>query len=345
MKTRMLGIVLAWLVVLSLVSPTISLFYPVSAQQTVQLDGYAISWDVVNLTWTPVENVNGYEIYRSTSMENLVSLQNLLVYVNWSSYPKYEPGKEYNQGDIVEYNGKLYKAKYWTTSPPSDDPYGSWEYLGEAEPTTNYLDQFRLKPETTYYYAVVPVFKDGSRGEPSNIIRITTPKEPFRVVVYYISWGIYARKFFPEDIPFEKVTHVNYAFLNPKEDGTVDFYDTWADPQNLEKFKELKKKYPQVKILISVGGWTLSKYFSVIAADPAKRERFARTALEIIRKYNLDGLDIDWEYPGGGGMEGNYVSPDDGKNFVLLVKTVREIFDQAELEDKKRVSPNCSSSS
>jgi chitinase len=129
--------------------------------------------------------------------------------------------------------------------------------------------------------------------------------------------------------------YVNYAFLDLKEDGTVAFYDTYADPLNLEAMKEYKMKYPAVKVLISVGGWTLSKYFSPVAADPAKRQRFAETAIQIIRKYNLDGIDIDWEYPGGGGKEGNYESPDDGKNFVLLLKTLREALDEAAKEDHK----------
>ncbi|BAD85954.1 chitinase, containing dual catalytic domains [Thermococcus kodakarensis KOD1] len=331
MKKIWTSIVLTAVLLLSLVQ--VGTFPWASAAESVSLSGSAIAWDVVNLTWSPYSSAKAYEVYRSTDPSNLFSPNNLLVVVNWSSYPKYEPGKTYNQGDVVEYNGKIWRVKYWTQSVPGSDD--SWELVGDVVPTTSYLDQYHLKANTTYYYGVVPVLADGSRGSPSNVLAITTPLEPYRVIVYYISWGRYARKFYVSDIPWEKVTHVNYAFLDLKEDGTVAFYDTYADPLNLEAMKEYKRKYPAVKVLISVGGWTLSKYFSVVAADPAKRQRFAETAIEILRKYNLDGIDIDWEYPGGGGMAGNYESPDDGKNFVLLLKDLREALDKAAKEDHK----------
>ncbi|AHL22682.1 glycosyl hydrolase family 18 protein [Thermococcus nautili] len=319
-------------VMLFAVVPAVVPFFGLVSASQIQLSGSAVAWDVVNLTWTPVENAKAYEIYRSTDPTNVISPENLLVVVNWSSYPQYEPGKTYLQGDIVEYDGKIWRAKYWTQSAPGGD---AWELIGDATPATEYLDQYHLKANTTYFYAVVPVLSDGSKGTPSGILQVTTPYEPYRVIVYYISWARYARKFYVSDIPWDKVTHVNYAFLDLKEDGTVTYYDTYADPLNLEEIKKYKEKYPAVKVLVSVGGWTLSKYFSPVAADPAKRQRFAESVLEIIRKYNLDGVDIDWEYPGGGGLESNYVSPDDGKNFVLLLKTIREVFDQAEKVDHK----------
>ncbi|WP_367884777.1 carbohydrate-binding protein [Thermococcus sp. JCM 11816] len=137
----------------------------------------------------PVQQRQAYEVYRSTDPSNLFSPNNLLVVVNWSSYPKYEPGKTYNQGDVVEYNGKIWRVKYWTQSVPGSDD--SWELVGDVVPTTSYLDQYHLKANTTYYYGVVPVLADGSRGgSPSNVLAVTTPPlEPYRVIVYYISWG------------------------------------------------------------------------------------------------------------------------------------------------------------
>ena len=330
MESRRISLLLVVLMVLSLAP---SLHTPwASAATPVTLDGQALAWDLVNLTWSPYDGAKAYRIYRSTDPDVLLSPSHLLVVVNWSSYPQYEPGKTYLQGDMVEYNGKIWRAKYWTQSTPGGD---AWELVGDAVPTTNYLDQWNLTANTTYYYAVVPVLGDGSTGGVSNTLIITTPYEPYRVIVYYISWARYGRKFYVKDIPWDKVTHVNYAFLDLKEDGTVTYFDSYGDPLNLEDLKEYKAKYPAVKVLVSVGGWTLSKYFSPVAADPAKRQRFAESVLEIIRKYNLDGVDIDWEYPGGGGLETNYVSPDDGRNFVLLLKTLREVLNQAELEDHK----------
>ncbi len=200
-------------------------------------------------------------------------------------------------------------------------------------PQTTY--QWNLTANTTYYYAVVPVLADGSDGPASNTLIITTPYEPYRVVVYYTSWSRYARKFYVSDIPWENVTDVLYAFLKPNENGSVTLYDTYADPLNLEEMKKYKEKYPAVKVLVSVGGWTLSTYFSDIAANQTKRFRFAESVLNIIRKYDLDGVDIDWEYPGGGGLASNHVRPDDGKNFVLLLKTIRQVFNEAGKVDHK----------
>lgn len=330
-RRQFLSMAVAAVMLLAVVPAVVPFFGFVSASQ-IQLSGKAIAWDVVNLTWTPYQGAKAYEIYRSTDPTNVISPNNLLVVVNWSSYPQYEPGKTYLQGDVVEYDGKLWRAKYWTQNTPGGD---AWELIGNATPATHYLDQYNLTANTTYFYAVVPVLEDGSKGTPSGILQITTPYEPYRIIVYYISWARYARQFYVSDIPWENITQVNYAFLDLKPNGTVTFYDTYADPLNLEALKEYKEKYPAVKVLVSVGGWTLSKYFSPVAADPEKRLEFAKSVLGIIRKYDLDGVDIDWEYPGGGGLSTNYVSPDDGKNFVLLLKTIREVFNQAEKEDHK----------
>ncbi|ASJ17008.1 hypothetical protein A3L04_07955 [Thermococcus chitonophagus] len=309
---------------------------PVLSKSEIKLKAQPIAWDAVNLTWTPLSNVKAYEVYRSTNPRDVYSSPNLIFVVNWSNYTKYKENWNYLPGEIVEYQGYLWKAKKVTSQPPQEGDY--WEKLGPITPTNTAVDYFNVTGNTTYYYIVVPVFKDGKdgkRGTPSNVIKVTTPPQPYRIVVYYISWGIYARAFSPYDVPFENVTHVNYAFLKLLENGTVTWADPWADPMNLEAFKELKSRYPAVKFLISVGGWTLSKYFSPVAADPKKRQEFIKSAIAIIRKYNLDGIDIDWEYPGGGGMEGNYVSPDDPRNFIVLLKEFRKALDDVGREDHK----------
>ncbi|AHL22681.1 glycosyl hydrolase family 18 protein [Thermococcus nautili] len=317
---RVLSILLVFLVVCSIGT---ALPGRASANNIPQLNGNILGWDAVNLTWNPVKGAIAYRVYRSTSMDNLT--ESLLITVNWSNYSKFNPGEAYLTGEIVEYNGSLWRAKHVTSSPPGG---GDWERLGPIIPATNFVDD-SLRGNTTYYYFIRPVFKGGKLGRPSNVLIVKTPPQPYRIVVYYISWGIYARAFSPYSIPFENVTHVLYAFLKPLPNGTVTWADPYADPMNFEALQRLKKKYPAVKILVSVGGWTLSKYFSDIAADPIKRENFAGSVVEILKKYGFDGVDIDWEYPGGGGMEGNHVRPDDGENFVLLLKTLRKALDNA----------------
>lgn len=305
--------------------------HPTNASDTVRLSGEILGWDAVNITWSGVENAKEYEIYRSTSPEGLLSPENLIVTVNWSNYPKYHPGWTYIPNDTVEYGGKLWMATNITSREPGGE---GWEALGDVTPVTFYADG-SLKGNTTYYYAVLPILRNGRKGSPSNTLIVRTPRQPYRIVVYYISWSIYARKFYVRDIPYQKVTHIIYAFLKPLNNGTVTWADPVADPSNLATFRKFKGKYPAVKVLVSVGGWTLSRYFSDIAADPDKRKEFARSVTAIVRKYGLDGVDIDWEYPGGGGMEGNHVRKDDGKNFVLLMKTLRETLDEAGRDEHK----------
>jgi chitinase len=70
---------------------------------------------------------------------------------------------------------------------------------------------------------------------------------------------------------------------------------------NYDQLRKLKEKYPHLVTMISVGGWTLSTRFSDVALTPESRERFARSAVRFILEHGFDGVDIDWEYPVGGG--------------------------------------------
>jgi len=92
-----------------------------------------------------------------------------------------------------------------------------------------------------------------------------------------------------------------------------------------EEFKRIRKENPECKIVLSVGGWSAGG-FSEAAADEEGRDKFAHTAVEIIKKYELDGLDIDWEYPciSTAGIAAN---ANDKENFTKLIRTSREIID------------------
>ena len=70
---------------------------------------------------------------------------------------------------------------------------------------------------------------------------------------------------------------------------------------NLERIQQLKtlamNQYGNhIDAIFSVGGWTWSSNFEALAADPVKRERFAQTAVALVQQYNMDGLDLDWEF-------------------------------------------------
>uniref|UniRef100_UPI003216810E glycoside hydrolase family 18 protein n=1 Tax=uncultured Draconibacterium sp. TaxID=1573823 RepID=UPI003216810E len=126
------------------------------------------------------------------------------------------------------------------------------------------------------------------------------------------------------------MTHINYAFGNIRN-GEAVFDTTKIDgknltPNDLVKLQGLKSKNPDLKILISIGGWSWSKGFSDAALTEESRLKFAQSCAALADKYNLDGIDLDWEYPNQVGA-GNTHRPEDVKNFTLMLKACREQLD------------------
>lgn len=131
--------------------------------------------------------------------------------------------------------------------------------------------------------------------------------------------------------------------------GTIVLGDPWIDAQksfpgdrwdqplrgNLNQLIKLKEQNPHLKTMISVGGWAWSNRFSDVAASAATREVFANSAVDFLRKYQFDGIDIDWEYPVSGGLPGNSTRPEDKQNHTLLLQKIREKLDVAGQEDGK----------
>jgi chitinase len=144
------------------------------------------------------------------------------------------------------------------------------------------------------------------------------------------------------DVAADKLTHINYAFANISPEGEISLGDEYADTQflypsdvegqelagNFNQLNLLKQKYPHVQTLISVGGWTWSDYFSDVALTEASRAKFAASCVAFIKKYAFDGVDLDWEYPAGGGEAGNVERPEDPENFVLLLEAIRSALDE-----------------
>jgi chitinase len=120
---------------------------------------------------------------------------------------------------------------------------------------------------------------------------------------------------------------VNYAFANIGSDLKVKMGDTAIDPANFEKLRLLKQQRPDLKTLISVGGWTWSDKFSDVALTDASRTAFADSVMAFITQYGFDGVDMDWEYPVGGGLSTNVKRPEDKTNFTLLMAKLREKLD------------------
>jgi chitinase len=127
-----------------------------------------------------------------------------------------------------------------------------------------------------------------------------------------------------------KLTHINYAFVNVKNNRAWLTHER-TDTTNFRNLVKLKQKNPDLKILISIGGWTWSKNFSDAALTDTGRRAFAASAVDIIRKYKMDGVDIDWEYPALQG-DNNVVRAVDQQNYTLLFHDLRKELDQLEKE-------------
>lgn len=152
----------------------------------------------------------------------------------------------------------------------------------------------------------------------------TITAQPKKVVIAYI-FGT-RKPVNPDSIDALKITHINYAFVNIKE-GKAYLEKPENDTMNFYRLNELKHRNPALKVLISIGGWSWSKIFSDVSLTDSSRKIFAESAVHIVSEYNLDGIDIDWEYPGMQG-DNNVFRPEDKGNYTLLFKALREELDK-----------------
>lgn len=195
---------------------------------------------------------------------------------------------------------------------------------------------------------IAPFCPKGAKGEESS------------VTIYFPNWNVYSSDTGEvKDIPWDKVDCVNHAFweVKPSADGyAVVSTDPWADTDtdnrkaHFPQYAEMKAKHPEVKILLSIGGWTACGYFSEMALTQESRASFIRSCLDTLSQYPFfDGIDIDWEYPGvarsgGEGDEGNPVLGDDRENYTLLLKELREALD-AEYGENGKLLTVCAAAS
>lgn len=156
------------------------------------------------------------------------------------------------------------------------------------------------------------------------------------IVGYYGGWAAY-KGYTPQRIPADKLTHLHYAFakIDPTQ-NRIALADPAQDRQNFAALRQLKQQYPQLKTLISVGGWDYSTYFSDVASTAARRDSFARSIVDFLLEHGFDGVDLDWEYPVSGGLSGNTNRPQDKQNFTLLLRAIRERLDEQGRRDGRR---------
>jgi chitinase len=129
----------------------------------------------------------------------------------------------------------------------------------------------------------------------------------------------------PGQIDAHSITRINYAFANIEGGRIVTGNAT--DAENFAYLTALRKENPSLTVLVSVGGWLGSGSFSDISQTDQSRKFFVESAIDFLERYNLDGIDVDWEYPGMAGA-GHAFRSEDQQNFTLLLKELRERIDQ-----------------
>jgi len=159
------------------------------------------------------------------------------------------------------------------------------------------------------------------KGKPEN--ESVKSEKRYMVVAYIAGY----REFDFSTIDVSGITHINYAFANIRN-GEVVFDTTKIDgvvpnAGDILELNSLKVSKPDLKVLVSVGGWTWSGGFSDAALTEESRAKFAKSCAAFVKEYQLDGIDLDWEYPNQPGA-GNIHRPEDVQNFTLMLKAVRE---------------------
>ncbi|CAM5582039.1 chitinase [Streptomyces avidinii] len=235
-------------------------------------------------------------------------------------------------------------------------------YRGGAKIATvaspSYTDS-GLTKGTAYSYTVTARDTIDQTGPSSGALSVTTtggggtdpgdPGNPGSAVKlgYFTDWGVYQRNYHVKNLvtsgTASKITHINYAFGNVQGgkctigDAYADYQktydasssvsgvaDTWDQPVagNFNQLRQLKKKYPNIKVLYSFGGWTWSGGFGQAAANPAA---FAQSCYDLVEDPRwadvFDGIDIDWEYPNACGLSCDTSGAASLKNVLSALRT------------------------
>jgi chitinase len=135
-------------------------------------------------------------------------------------------------------------------------------------------------------------------GSPTSANSPTSKSAAFRVIAYVTDAIV------PATIRYDELTHINYAFLIPNDDGTFQaLANSWKIGEIIDQAHQ-----HGVKVLISVGGWGWDAQFETMAAEPATRTAFVQNLVEVVEQYQFDGADMDWEYPDPGQSSQNFLN-------------------------------------
>ncbi|MGL4913424.1 MAG: glycosyl hydrolase family 18 protein [Romboutsia sp.] len=221
--------------------------------------------------------------------------------------------------------------------------------------------------------AVAPTVQIVANADEKSTIQTTKSDDLDRKLVgYFPEWSYSSKEhnyFDAADLQWDDLTHIQYSFaqVNPKT-NKIDFWDrNAAIEEDFSEFElthkgekvtideslpykghfniiqQMKKKYPDVKVTMSVGGWAASRGFYTMLDTDEGIDTFVQSCVDFLREYNLDGIDIDFEFPSATSQSGN---PDDfdlseprrktiNARYNVMMKKLNEALDQAGQEDGK----------
>ncbi|TDR79772.1 glycosyl hydrolase family 18 protein [Paludibacterium purpuratum] len=278
----------------------------------------------------------------------------------------WQSAQAYNGGDYATYGGKAWRADWWTQGEaPGASQWGPWK----VQPASS------CQPDDPDHHGGVPPEPTPTVGRHvgSYFAQWGIYQRNYKVSDLVHAGGDKALTFL--NYAFGNVyADGKCGMVTRAENGNGDGGDAWADYQrpfaasesvdgqgdawndplrgNFNQLRKLKLANSGLKVLISLGGWTWSKNFGKFAATDAGRQALVSSCIDLYLRGNLpkgedaggsgvalgvfDGIDIDWEYPGGGGLPTNTVDPNDRQNFTLLLAEFRRQLDGLSSQNKRR---------
>ena len=279
-------------------------------------------------------------------------------------------------GSITPSEGTFSRNNYIvvTATPLPGCQFDHWsgDLSGSENPTHYRFDTGKYAVTFVAYFVPAPGFSCPPPPPPPPPPPDPPPAVTAQVVGYFPEWGVYHQppyyvKHIKDSRAVDGLTIVNYAFVVPGPDaaGTVvcqlddpvaAYQQSYTNAMSVDgvgdtgqplrghfnQLRELKSLFPNLKVVVSLGGWLGSTWFSDAAATAASREAFVTSCLGMFVDGDLpavsgagglgaasnvfDGFDLDWEYPVAGGAQGTHHRSDDGANFTLLLAEFRRQF-------------------